>query len=92
MSFTATVKKTGQLFDATSEVAPGGGLGRDARELEPGKSYMGHLFDAYPTAESTTVTYSNTEWAVFAADELEKLDVPRIRLIPVRRDRDLSVP
>ncbi len=92
MSFTAIVKKTGQLFDATNEVGPGGGLGRDAHDLQQGKSYMGHLFDAYPTPESTTVTFSNAEWAVFRAEELEKFDVPRIRLIPVRRDRDVNVP
>jgi hypothetical protein len=86
MSFTATVKKTGQLFDATNEVSPSGGLGRDAHQLENGKSYMGHLFDAYPTPESTMVTFSKAEWAVFQADELQELDVPRVTLVPTRRD------
>jgi hypothetical protein len=86
MSFSAIVKSTGQFFDATNEVGPNGGLGRDAHELEPGKSYMGHLFDAYPTAERTTVTYSKAEWAAFPAEDLEQLEVASVTLVPTRRN------
>jgi hypothetical protein len=86
MSFTAIVKKTGQLFDATNEAGANGGLGTDAHRLEPGKSYMGHLFDAYPTPDSTTVTFSRAEWATFHADELREFDVPHITLIPTRKE------
>jgi len=86
MSFSAIVKSTGQFFDATNEVGPNGGLGRDAHELEPGKSYMGHLFDAYPTAERTTVRYSKAEWAVFPAGALELLAVSTVTLVPTRRN------
>jgi hypothetical protein len=85
MSFSAIVKKTGQFFDATNEVGPTGGIGRDAHDLEPGKSYMGHLFDAYPTPESTTVRFSKAEWAIFPADELREFDVPSVTLVPTRR-------
>ncbi|MGB7602363.1 MAG: hypothetical protein WBM24_18810 [Candidatus Sulfotelmatobacter sp.] len=88
MSVTTKVKKTGQVFMATNEWEPDEVLGRDAHELEKGKSYAGHLFDAILTPNATSAEFSKVEWATFVADELEELHIDRLRLSR-RRHRNL---
>jgi hypothetical protein len=85
MSFTAKVKKTGQVFQATNEWDEGLIIGRDAHQLTPGKAYGGHLFHTHELKESpdlVELVYSGVEWATFRANELEGFAVNRIRLFP----------
>ena len=85
MSFTAKVKKTGQVFNATNEWDEGGVFGRDAHEINQGKAYGGHLFHTYQineTPEMIELVFTKIEWATFKAEELEEFAVNRIRLHP----------
>lgn len=83
VSFTTKVKKTGQLFDATTDLGTNGELYRDAQSpLQQDRLYAGHLFDAYP-GNSPWVEFSKAEWASFRGDELEEF-AASLRLIPVR--------
>jgi hypothetical protein len=85
MPFTARVKKTGQVFQATNEWDEGLINGRDAHRLSHGKAYGGHLFHTYQLTESTgllELIYNGVEWATFRAEELEGFAVNRIRLHP----------
>ena len=82
MSFTAKVKVTGQLFQATTDLGTDKELYRDAHALENDHFYAGHLFDAYP-GNSPWVEFSEATWGVFRGDELQ--DFPaEMRLVPVR--------
>jgi hypothetical protein len=80
MSITARVRKTGQIFQATNEWEQDDVLGRDAHKLEKGKSYAGHLFDATLAPTGASAEFSKVDWAIFSADELEELNVERLRL------------
>ena len=80
MSFTAKVKKTGQLFQATNEMGRDGALGKDAHTLEKGKSYAGHLFLDSQPRNSPWVEFSGATWGVFREDELENFPVS-LRLV-----------
>lgn len=85
MSFTAKVKKTGQVFQATNEWDEGLIIGRDAHQLSHGKAYGGHLFHTHQLTESADLVelvYNRVEWATFRAEELEGFSVNRIRLHP----------
>jgi hypothetical protein len=83
MSFTAKVKSTGQLFQATNQIRSGGLVEDAPRRIEQNRSYAGHLFDAYP-GDSPMVKFSKAAWAIFRSDELEQFDVDYLRLIRVR--------
>ncbi len=83
MSFTAKVKSTGKLFQATSEWEPGGVVGRDTHRLAEGMSYAGHLFDGTQLNDSPELVefaFTKADWGIFTAEELEELFVDRIRL------------
>jgi hypothetical protein len=85
MSFTAKVKKTGQVFNATNEWEKDGSFGRDAHELIDGKVYGGHLFHTHEIKESpdlVELTFSGIEWATLKAEELQNFAAKRIRLWP----------
>ncbi len=85
MSFTAKVRKTGQVFNATNEWNSDGFFGRDAHELLDGKIYGGHLFHTHQLRESADMVeliFTGIEWATFKAEELQEFAVGRIRLHP----------
>jgi hypothetical protein len=85
MSFTAKVKKTGQVFNATNEWGADGFLGRDAHELLDGKLYGGHLFHTHELSESADLVelvFTGIEWRTFKAEELQEFAAGRIRLYP----------
>jgi len=86
MSFTAKVKATGQLFQATTVFGTDGTLGRDAYELHNGESYAGHLFVGPQVSESAELAefeFTKADWATFKAEELENIDVKHIKLYPL---------
>jgi len=76
MSFITKVKDTGQYFNVTTEKSKDQ-PDRDAHELVPGKSYSGHLFQVQTAQEfaDRIRLRSPTEWATFAAEELQRVDV-----------------
>jgi len=85
MSFTAKVKKTGQVFNATNEWEIDGSFGRVAHGLVDGKLYGGHLFHTHELKESTDLVelvFTGIEWATFKAEELQEFAAARIRLYP----------
>lgn len=85
MSFTAKIKKTGQVFNATNEWDADGFFGRDAYELLDGKLYGGHLFHTHQLRESADIVelvFTGIEWATFKAEELQEFAAERIRLYP----------
>jgi len=49
MSFTAKVKTTGKIFEATDELGENDIRAWDAKALEQGKRYKGYLYDTQPT-------------------------------------------
>lgn len=84
MSFTTKVKKTGELFDATTDLGPDRSIYRDAHSpLDPNTTYAGHLFvGAYP-GNSPFVEFAEAEFTVFRGDELEEF-YAELRLVPLR--------
>jgi hypothetical protein len=86
MSFSATVRKTGDLFQATTLWEPEEKRGRDAHELVDGESYMGHLFTGTRqenvSNEQITLSYSGVTTATPGADELKLIPQGRIHIIP----------
>jgi hypothetical protein len=85
MAFTAKVKRTGQVFNATNEWDANGFFGRDAHEIIDGKLYGGHLFHTHQMRESpelVELVFNGIEWATFKAEELEAFAADRIRLFP----------
>jgi hypothetical protein len=74
MSITTKVKKTGRLFQATTD------LGRDKTnhqeaigKIQPDTIYQGRLLNAYDYSKrSQMVEYSRAEWGVFRGYELEE--------------------
>lgn len=81
MSFTAKVKETGQLFQATNEMGQNGALGKDAHTLEKDKSYAGHLFLDSQPGSSPRVQFTKATWGVFREEELENFPVESLRLV-----------
>jgi hypothetical protein len=84
VSFTTKVKKTGELFHATTDLGTDKSIYQDAHSpLEPAKIYAGHLFvDARP-GNSPWVEFSEAQWAVFRGDELDEF-YAELRLVPFR--------
>ena len=77
MSVLSRRKETGEVFNATNEWIPDDLLGRDAHELEAGKSYAGHLFiNTNVSPDATSAEFERVEWAIFKAEELEHLRLP----------------
>jgi hypothetical protein len=76
MSFTAKVKETGKVFEATDELGENGIRAWDAQTLEDGKLYKGYLYDTQPTKDSAEFKYRDRMEATFRADELEQLPLP----------------
>jgi hypothetical protein len=75
MSFTARVKKTGKIFDATYEVDAGGQEWL-AHVLEDQMSYKGFLYDTLPTSQPNVfncIAPQDREQKTFKGNELEKL-------------------
>lgn len=76
MSFTAKVKETGKIFEATDELGENGIRAWDAQALEDGKLYKGYLYDTQPTNNPAEFKYQGRMEATFRADELEQLPLP----------------
>ena len=76
MSFTARVKTTGKIFEATDELGENGIRAWDANTLEDGKAYKGYLYDTQPTGDPTEFKFRGRIEATFKADELEQLRLP----------------
>jgi hypothetical protein len=79
MVFNATVKKTGELFEATNEEHSVSNV----YVLEDGKMYCGYLytgqFDSVKTADGYTVFKRSEEERIsakFSAEELEQIKIP----------------
>ncbi len=76
MSFTARVKETGKIFEATAESDETGIRVFDAHSLQDGRFYRGYLYDTEPTNDPTKFRYTNRTAATFRAIELERLPLP----------------
>jgi hypothetical protein len=76
MSFTAKVKKTGKIFEATDELGENDIRAWDAKALEEGKRYKGYLYDTQPTDDPAEFKYRGRIEKTFDADELEQLPLP----------------
>jgi hypothetical protein len=74
MSITTKVKKTGRLFQATTDLGRDKTLHQEATgKIQPDTIYQGHLLNAYDySRRSQLVEYSRTEWGVFRGYELEE--------------------
>jgi hypothetical protein len=86
MSFTAKVKETGKIFEATDELDENGNRAFDAHSLVGGKSYKRFLYDTEPTTSENTFRYRNRKEATFRADEVEQLPLP-VTLKAVRKTK-----
>ena len=84
MSFTAKVKKTGQLFLAGGETGPDGILYDAFIPIRPDLKYSGNLIDRIP-GNLPWVEFSTAEWAVFDSDEIEEFPV-ELRFLQLRRE------
>jgi hypothetical protein len=71
MAFMTTVKTTGELFDAATDLGADKNLSQDPHlPLEATKFYAGHHFKgSIPNPE--TVRFEDAVYAVFRGDELE---------------------
>jgi hypothetical protein len=71
MSFLTTVKATGELFDAATDLGADKNLSQEPHlPLEATKFYAGHHFKgSIPNPE--TVRFEDAVYAVFRGDELE---------------------
>jgi len=76
MSFTAKVKNTGKIFEATEELDNNGVRAFDAQTLEDGKLYRGYLYDSEPTNDPHKFRYRSRTEATLGAGELERLPLP----------------
>jgi hypothetical protein len=76
MSFTARVKQTGKIFEATDELDKNGIRAFDAQTLEDRKLYSGYLYDTEPTNDPTKFRYRSRTAETFTTDELELLPLP----------------
>jgi hypothetical protein len=84
MPFTTKVKKTGELFDATTDLGTDQKSYRDARSpLDPKKIYAGHLFPGPAPLNSRLVKYDEVKFAVFHGEELEEF-YAAVTLVPFR--------
>jgi hypothetical protein len=73
MSITTKIKKTGRLFQATTDLGSDKTIYRDANGfIRPEAIYEGHLLDAYAHTNAPVVEYSRAEWGVFRGYELEE--------------------
>jgi len=74
MSITAKVKKTGRLFQATTDLGKDKTTYQDAHgKIQPDTIYQGHLLNAYDYSKrSQLVEFSRAEWGVFRGYELEE--------------------
>lgn len=85
MSFTAKVKATADLFQATNEWEENEFIGRDAHEPVEGHVYFGHHFIAASLVKKpdgrAVYTYASLEFATFKAEELDVLSGYDIRLL-----------
>lgn len=87
MSFTARVNETGQLFQATTDLGIDGQDFRDAHSpIDPKKTYLGHLFDAYVSNPAPKIIrFSRVETGTFEGRELEEISFDRLTLTPARK-------
>ena len=77
MSFTARVKKTGQIFDAVDELDDNGNRVFDAHRLESGRKYGGYLYEVQATNDPSVFAYTRDRTkAAFDAEEIEQLRPP----------------
>jgi hypothetical protein len=84
MSFTAKVKATNELFQATTDFGTDGKSHRDAHlPLQSEHIYGGHHFLGSVVGTSHYVEFSEAETAVFPGSKLEEV-YGDIRLVPVR--------
>jgi hypothetical protein len=84
MSFTTKVRKTGELFDATTDLGTDQKSYRDAHSpLDPQKIYAGHLFSGTAPLKARLVKYDEVSFAVFHGEELEEF-FAAVTLVPFR--------
>jgi hypothetical protein len=76
MAFTAKVKQTGKIFEATDELDKNGDRTFDAQSLADGKSYKGFLYDTQPTDDPAKFRYKSRTEATFKAEEIERMPLP----------------
>ena len=89
MPFTAKVKKTGELFYATSEWEGNFYRFTDASRLMNGKTYSGRLLvgarSLTETPLSAVYSYTSVKAAHFMAEDLERLSHVHIQVVRDRR-------
>jgi hypothetical protein len=83
MSFTAKVKATNELFQATTDFGTDGKSYRDAHDLQSDHIYRGHYFPGSVVGSSQYIEYSEAKTEVFPGHELEEVHGD-IRLVPFR--------
>jgi hypothetical protein len=89
MAFTAKVRKTGELFYATSEWEGNFHRFEEAARLSNGKTYAGRLLvGARPIRETPSVavySYTAVRPATFASEDLERISYVHIQVVKDRR-------
>lgn len=89
MPFTAKVKKTGELFYATSEWEGNFYRFADASRLANGKTYSGRLLvgahSLTETPSSALYSYTAIKATNFAAEDLERLPFAHVQVVRDRR-------
>lgn len=84
MSFTARVRTTGKIFEATHELDENWIRALDAKTLEDGKLYSGFLYDAEPTNEPNKYKFRSRAATTFRSNDLAHLALP-VKLQPIRK-------
>lgn len=87
MAFTTSVRETGQVFQATTDMGADGKESRIATlPIESGHTYSGHLFDTNISTNPAPriLRYSRYEQATFQGHELEEISFDTMTLVPKR--------